>query len=369
MSAVERYDVAVVGAGPAGASAARAAAEGGARTVLLDHRPELGHPVQCGEFLPSPRELGDLFGAPELIGTAFDIPPNTVLRETRWMACVSPYGHRFRFPLVGYTVSRRAFDKALAVRAEGSGAELRYPVGVTAVREGTLTLTGGRRLEAKVVIGADGPMSTVGRAVGFSPTRTMFRMVTATVDGPLSDRIDLYFGGAAPHGYAWLFPRATDANVGLGVDRLPPGRSLDRLLDRFLEREGLGTARERTHWWVPIGPPPERLVWGQALLAGDAANLVMATNGGGIPTAMLSGWLAGSAAARHVRGGTPLAEYDRAWKTVLYAPLARAARIQRFSDRVAGTDLLLALGMRYIGAAGLDAMMRLRWPFHFGRSS
>jgi digeranylgeranylglycerophospholipid reductase len=366
---MDRYDVVVVGAGPAGSLAARAAAEQGARTLLLDHRVELGHPVQCGEFLPSARELRDLFDCPDLIAEAYEVPWNTVLRETRTMTCVSPCGHRFRFPLSGYTVSRRAFDKALAVQAEGSGAALEYPVGVTGVHGNEVRCAGGRRITARTVVGADGPISTVGRSVGFAPKRTMFRMITATVDGPLPDGIDLYFGRWAPHGYAWSFPRSTDANVGLGVAALPSGASLDRLLDRFLAGQSLGPARERTRWWVPIGPPPERLVFGSAVLAGDAANLVMATNGGGIPTAMLSGWLAGRCAARHVREGVPLTEYDLAWRKALFGPLDRAARIQALADRIAGVNPLLALGMRYIGASGLDAMMRLRWPSRLGRNS
>lgn len=359
---MERYDVVVVGAGPAGSLAARAAAEGGATTLLVDHRPELGHPVQCGEFLPAANELTDLFHCPELIARAFDVPEGTVLRETRKMSCVSPFGHVFRFPLSGYTVSRRAFDKALAVRAEGAGAELRFPLGVTGVHDDVVEAVGGVRVRARVVIGADGPISTVGRAVGFVPPRELFRMITATVDGPLDDQIDLFFGHVAPGGYAWRFPRAHDANVGLGVVRMPPGASLGGLLERFLSEQELGPGRAKTAWWVPVGPPPESLVCGRALFAGDAANLVMATNGGGIPTAMLSGWLAGETAARHVRTGAPLAEYDGAWREALYAPLERAARIQRFGERFARPDLLLALGMRYIGVSGLDSMMRLRWP-------
>jgi digeranylgeranylglycerophospholipid reductase len=366
---MESVDVAVVGAGPAGATAARAAALSGARTLLLDRRPELGHPVQCGEFLPTAEELVNIFGPSTLIDEAFHIPSETILRSTHWMVCVSPFGHRFRFPLSGVMLSRRAFDKALAYEAEGAGAELRHPRGVAGVDGHELILTDNSRVRAAAIVAADGPTSTVGRSLGFVPPREMYRMITASVDGTLEDEIDLHFGRSAPGGYAWVFPRAEDMNVGLGVTRIPVGRSLDGLLDRFVEREGLGPVRERTRWWVPIGPPPERLTIGSTVFAGDAANLVMATNGGGIPTAMLSGWLAGKCAAAHALTGAPLEEYDRALAKALGGPLERAYQIKRATDRVVGSDLALALGMRYIGASGLDSVMRLRWPSRLRRGS
>jgi digeranylgeranylglycerophospholipid reductase len=365
---VTPYDVIVVGAGPAGSTAARAAAAGGARTLLLDRRPEIGLPVQCGEFLPSVTELLDLFEVGDVVGDAYRVPPSTVRSTTRWMTCVAPNGRRFRFPLDGQTVSRQAFDAALARSAESAGAELRHPVGVVRVRGGSVTTASGETLEARVVIGADGPLSVVARGCGYELPREMFRMITASSSGAPPEEIELYFGRFAPGGYAWSFPKGDSANIGLGVTELRPGASLSGLLDDFARAASLRPPEDRTRWWVPIGPPPASAVRGNALFAGDAANLVMATNGGGIPTAMISGWDAGSVAAAHVREGIPLEEYDRRWRRHLYEPLARAHRIYRFSSRLAGHDWILAAGMGYIGSAGLDSMMRLRWPRRLGGS-
>jgi digeranylgeranylglycerophospholipid reductase len=271
--------------------------------------------------------------------------------------------------MAGYVVSRRAFDKRLALDAEGAGAELWHPRGVTRVHGDQIEFAEGPSVQARVIIGADGPLSTVARGVGYHPAREMYRMITASSPTAFPDEIDLHFGRVAPGGYAWIFPRIHDVNVGLGAVELPSGTSLDGLLNRFVDRVGLPPVSERTRWWVPIGPPPESALRGRALLVGDAANLVMATNGGGIPTAMISGRDAGVVAAEYVRSGAPLTEYDRLWKQHLYLPLARAHDIKRFGDHVIRHEFLLALAMRYIGAAGLDSMMRLRWPARLGRGS
>jgi digeranylgeranylglycerophospholipid reductase len=366
---VEHFDVVVVGAGPGGSSAAKFAARNGAKTLLVDQRPELGHPVQCGEFLPTPAELKDLFACPSVIDESFDIPGETVLRATHWMVCVSPYGRRYRFPLEGYSVSRRAFDKALAYQAEGAGAELRFPCGVTRVHDTEVTFSGGATVSARVIVGADGPISTVARGTGYAIPREMFRMITATVEGSFADEIVLYFGRVAPGGYAWVIPKQGDANVGLGVSSIPRGQTLSRLLEHFRKQFGLGAPFDLTRWWVPIGPPPASAVKGRALFVGDAANLVMATNGGGIPTAMISGRDAGVVAAGNVRAGTSLSEYDAMLQAHLVKPLANAHRIKLLGDTIVHYNPLLALGMRYIGASGLDAMMRLRSPTRLGSAA
>ena len=89
--------VAVVGAGPAGSSAAEAAAAEGVRTVLIDKKKEIGSPVQCGGFLPEAEELQSLLPAARLPETLIDIPERIILHRTRWQRMYSPSGAAKQF--------------------------------------------------------------------------------------------------------------------------------------------------------------------------------------------------------------------------------------------------------------------------------
>ena len=84
--------VAVVGAGPAGSSAAEAAAAEGVRVLLIDRKREIGSPVQCGGFLPEAEELAALLPAASLPQTLIDIPERIILHRTRWQRIYSPSG-------------------------------------------------------------------------------------------------------------------------------------------------------------------------------------------------------------------------------------------------------------------------------------
>src|SRR5207302_653555 len=86
-----------------------------------------------------------------------------------------------------------------------------------------------------------------------------------------------------------------------------------------------------------------------AMLVGDAAGMVMATNGGENIVAMIAGRIAGLTAADHLLQGTPLDAYESRWRAAVGGPLDRGVRIKRLADRFFGSDRLLEAAMMLLG--------------------
>lgn len=205
------YDVVIVGAGPAGSIAARYAAEGGASVIILEKDRDVGYPVRCGEAISK-------------AGVSEFITP-----DERWIsahiskfALISPDGTEavIEFGDAGYVLERRIFDYELAKTAANAGAEI-----VTRAYVNGLLFENGKvsgvkyeyrgeqkELKAKIVIGADGVESRIGRWAGLK-TYVDFRemeccvQVTASNINVKGDTLYFYFGeNVAPGGYFWIFP-------------------------------------------------------------------------------------------------------------------------------------------------------------------
>ncbi|MCK8519319.1 geranylgeranyl reductase family protein [Methanoculleus sp. 7T] len=360
---LKRCDVIVVGAGPAGSTAARYAAEEGTAVLLIDKRKEIGVPVCCGEFNPTPAVLAEALPNAPGIDELFPVDPGVVQRAIRGFVVTSPKGREYEFDLDGCTVNRDAFDRHLADAAVRAGAVLSSDTKFLG-REGRRVATSLGEVEADVVVAADGPLSSVCRSAGMEHSAVLAPAATCRVDGEFGDRLRLFFGNRiAPGGYAWVFPKRGCANVGLGVQR--PAPPVPVLLKSFLSQRGFA-AGDIQAGFVPVSGPIPETVRGNVLAVGDAAGHVVASNGGGIATAMICGRIAGLAVADHLLRGEPLRAYEREWRSAMGRELLAAARTKRIADRILGSDLLLERMMGLLGSRGIRNVIvfggRLRRP-------
>lgn len=353
----ETFDVAVVGAGPGGSTAAAALAAAGARVALID-KAAFPRDKACGDMI-GPRGVALL----SEVGVELKVPKRLVGD----MLLVGPTGGRMALPAEsgdtypgnGWLVSRRDLDNALFEHALSFGAE---PVTarMSHVEDHgggySVWLDDGRRLETGAVIGADGATTQVGRDLGMVDEDASLygfavrAYLEETVPTPV---ISLFRDqGALFPGYGWLFADVEGrANFGVGVgvfsDRKRSSmatQALPRYLE-LLKRQGWISAKaepaRRLGGWLKMGGLGVDAARGRALLVGDAAGLVNPLQGEGIHAAMDSGL----AAARALLGtGDPTSAYLEHLRNT-HLPFARAAsalqRIALGHPRLAETGMTL----------------------------
>ncbi len=354
----EKYDIVVVGAGPAGSMAARAAAREGASVLLFDKRRELGVPVQCGEAL-NEDVLKELDIEPD---------PRWALGNTNAVKLVSPSGIEVRIAerkvvgKVGYILDRKIFDKHLATLAAKGGADIMVGTLVDGLilddgkPKGVKARGASGRIEvrAEVVIASDGVGSRVARWAGLNTalklddieTGIQFQMIGVNFESP--SMMEFYFGNKiAPGGYSWVFPKGEDmANVGLGVlGSRAERRPIEYLRDFVARMPGLskGKVIEINAGGVPVGGPLKQTVKNNLLVVGDAARQVNALTGGGIDSAMRAGDIAGEVAAKAVAEGDTsekrLGEYEKRWRDLMGKRLERYLKAKNVLVSLTDDDL------------------------------
>ncbi len=346
MGGPDRYDVVVVGAGPSGSLTARYAAAGGARTLLIEKRQEIGSPVRCGEGIA--RHFLD--------ECAIKFDKKWVAQEVSGAKVVSPNGSAFKIDEryagneVGIVLERDGFDKALAKDAAIAGADVWVKATAVGLLRDNGTVTGVRvkrlneefNLEAGCVVAADGFESQVGRWAGIKTlmkagdiTGTLqYRLTNIDPDPDFPKYCEFYLGNTvAPAGYIWVFPKdECTANVGIGVslNKLKGKMDIKVLLDRWIAsdpRFKRAQFLDMVTGGVSTSPPIPETVGNGIALVGDAARMIDPITGGGIGNGCRAGRILGEVLARCTETGDfskeALQPYEKGWRAELEEQLWR----------------------------------------------
>jgi len=318
-----KYDVIVVGAGPAGSTAARSVASGGASVLVLEKDRDVGYPVRCGEAVSH-----------EGVVQFIDPDPRWIASTVTRFKLVAPNGKEVvpRLDGTGYVLERRMFDYELAKLAARAGADIITKAYVYDLLRngnevvGVRTLIDDRKIDISgaIIVAADGVESRVGKWIGIDTTchiRDMESCAQMTISGIEIDEdiLEFYFGDdVAPGGYLWVFPKGREsANVGIGINvQSAKNRSAIRFLTDFVEKKYPKAAvLTRIAGGVPCARTCDTIVKENVMLVGDAARQVNPLSGGGIISGMIGGMIAGEVAveALQKKDLSHLNEYERRW--------------------------------------------------------
>jgi geranylgeranyl reductase family protein len=316
---VERFDVLVVGAGPAGSTAAYRLASEGARVLLAD-KATFPRDKPCGGGLTM-RAVRQL---------PFPVDPVVEDRTTRvrlGLDFTRRVERHMDEPLVLMT-QRKRLDAYLVEQAVRAGAEFRDGVKVSdlALEEGGVQAqVDGSRVAATHALLADGANGVSARAIGLDDGRDYGVALEANVPYGVVSETE-YRGllclelANVPGGYGWVFPKGDHVNVGVGGWEREGPRLREHLM-RFCREYGIpqSSLEDVRGYRLPLVHPRARLGKGRVALLGDAAGLVDPLSGDGIYEAFLSARLA----AKAVLAGD-LESYDRDLRRALSSQLAAA---------------------------------------------
>ena len=326
-----RYDVLVIGGGPAGALAGKTAAEKGLSALIVEKRPAIGAPVRCAEGIGK-----------EALHEFIDPDPRWISAEMTGATIVAPDGFVMKLgsamagSKVGYVLDRKIFDRELVWKATEAGCDITVksraaaPILENGAVKGAKIEYAGKKTDvrADVVIAADGVESKFSRWCGIDTTVPL-REIMSSVQYVMTD-IDIdeystvfYLGNeVAPEGYLWVFPKGKrSANVGIGISGKKSGnghRAKD-YLDRFVKKTfPEGKTIEYIPGGVSVCRPLDCTVADGLIIAGDAARVVDPPTGGCIYNPMYTRWLSAEVAAVCIGKGDvskkALMMYDRSWR-------------------------------------------------------
>ncbi|MGQ4892867.1 MAG: NAD(P)/FAD-dependent oxidoreductase [Candidatus Njordarchaeia archaeon] len=377
----KKYDVMIIGAGPAGAAAAISVSHYSKlwgleiETVLVDKDVKPGENKPCGGMLSwkSLQLLGDHKIAEREIQGVKVYYKNRVIKLN--------YGKT-----IAANVDRGILSSFLLKLAKKMGVEVGLGIKIVDVDETNESYILHHKdgsFKTKYLVGADGYASIVSRKIfGNIPSvneiGSTYQLIVEMGEGEIDEKFrnfnEFYYGESyAPGGYMWIFPHKNMVHVGYGAlasvvkrKRVNMRRHLTKLLkENKLIREKINAGKiiREESWPVPLPKKLKKVVKGNAILVGDAAQLVDPLTGEGIQNALISGWLAGYFIAKAVRGDASLGGYQRVIN-VLFGVDIRLARliVENFMRDNGGRDKTFVMSSSFLAKFVGDILTQLKWP-------
>jgi digeranylgeranylglycerophospholipid reductase len=328
-----RYDVVVVGAGPAGSACARRCAELGLSTLLLEEHATIGHPVQCAGLL-------SLAAMKEC-----RVSDRPVLNRVSGARVLTALGAELAFDAgttKAFVVDRGALDREMVARAADAGAEIRVKTAFAAVEGSTVVtrgVNGREEFPFRVLVAADGPRSPVARTLGMPRPPVFLAALQTELPLDTDPRFVQIYPDASPEFFGWVIPTGEGrARVGLAGTH-----DIRERFHRLLAGLGAGTPECGLHLvtgTIPLGVMP-RTYGKRTLFIGDAAGMAKPTSGGGVYTGVRSAVHAAETAAiacsENDFSDSSLGRYERRWKADIGKELSlgfRAFSARRAFDPV-----------------------------------
>jgi geranylgeranyl reductase len=291
------YDVAIIGAGPSGASTAFALEKSGFSIVLLD-KARFPREKPCAGVLP-PRIFSET-----------DIPQDIIERSLNGYRIFSPSGVEVEstFPKTGVIVRRDDFDNFLVTRLDTDIHHIHATRCIIKKDYVEVRDKKGSAINAKVVVGADGVKSVVHDIIGMDMDDNARSLKNALalqyeitipqqkIDDSIGDWFEVHY--TIPYGYGWLSPLKDSVKVGVGSISPSFKKNTKQSLHDFMAQDKVkenvsdGKILRKEAHLIPMGGPHLTLAAERSLVVGDAGGFVYPGTGEGVFYAIKSGRIA-----------------------------------------------------------------------------
>ena len=336
-------DVAIIGGGPGGLSAARRLAAAGRSVTVFEEHDRIGTPVHCTGVLA------------EDALASLDLPAGAVLNPLSTVRFVAPAGHSFDYTTAtteAVVIDRETFDNELARRAEAAGASIvrgHRVINVDSSSDGvTLTMAGGETTRARALVLACGANYTFQKRLGLGMPSTFLQSAQLELPAERLGDVEIHFGSEiAPKGFAWAVPvqrsYGTFARIGVMAEG-DSGLYFSRMLARVRESWGIGMpdALAPRRRMLPLASV-KRTYADRVLAVGDAAGLVKPTTGGGIYYSVVSGEIAADVLdtrlATNDLSASALREYEQRWRGRFQSEFTAQLALRFVAQRMRDSDI------------------------------